>query len=208
MNTLTKEALEAVMPKATLTAQWTEALNDAMEAFGIDTPERQAMFIAQVAHESDELRSMEENLNYSAKALQATWPSRFPSKALAEKYARKPKLIANKVYANRLGNGDTESGDGWRYRGRGPIQITGKDNYVALQKATGVDVVYNPDIVNGNCTVAALSAAWFFAVRGNCLPLADNKDVENCTKRINGGLNGLQNRKMYYDRACEALNVK
>src|ERR1041385_1279298 len=138
MPDLSPAALSRIMPRAPEVAAWSRVLDRAMEEFSIDTPLRKAAFLAQVAYESSELRRLVENLNYSAAGLRSTWPKRFPSDALARAYARQPERIANYVYANRLGNGDVASGDGWRFRGRGLLQVTGRSNYTAVGAALGL----------------------------------------------------------------------
>lgn len=160
--------------------------------YGVITPLQKAHFMAQIEHESG-LKPISENLNYSAKRLVDVFPKYFPNIKLAMPYDRKAEMIANKVYANRMGNRDIGSGDGYKYRGRGFIQLTGKDNYVALQKATGIDVVNNPDLLleESNALIAAL---WFWKSRG-LSELATKDDIVAITKKINGGTNGLEDRK-------------
>lgn len=186
-----------------------EPLKAACALNGIDTPARTAHFLAQCAHESANFTRFVENLNYSADGLAATWPNRFrdvngkPSaKALA--LHRKPEAIANVVYANRMGNGDDTSGDGWRYRGRGMIQLTGKDNYrMASQDIYGDDrLVQDPDEVLKPDT-SALVAAWFWT-KNNLNELADRGDVRGITRRINGGFNGLAHREELTNKAILA----
>jgi putative chitinase len=179
-------------------------LCDAFTEFSINTPARQAAFLAQVAHESSELTRWEENLNYSADGLVATWPSRF-TKELAAKYARKPTAIANLTYGNRMGNGSESSGDGWKYRGRGPIQITGKDNYKAAGAAIGVDLVANPDrAAQRDCGLRI--AGWFWKSRG-LNELADAGSFDRITKLINGGTHGSASRISYWNKAKQILAV-
>lgn len=160
---------------------------------------REAMFLAQVGHESQGLTRLVENLNYSAKALMATWPRRFPSMERALEFERKPEKIANEVYSNRLGNGPPETGDGWSYRGRGLIQVTGKSNYRACAMALGVDFSRLPEYletIQGACE----SAGWFWTTIGGNF-YADAGDVPGCTRKINGGLNGLNDRLAIYKKA-------
>lgn len=143
MAEISKQQLNAIMTHASEEniERYLPALNEALPKYGIDTPMRVAHFIAQIAHESGSLTHSIENLNYSSVALRSVFGKYFTSDEIAEEYHRKPENIANIVYANRMGNGDTESGDGWRYRGRGLIQLTGKDNYSLCGKAIGVDLV-------------------------------------------------------------------
>jgi putative chitinase len=171
--------------------EWLEPLNETFEKYEINTPARQACFIGQCMHESGGFKLLKENLNYSAKGLVATWPSRFPNEEYAKEYARKPERIANKVYSGRMGN--TEEGDGAKYIGRGLIQLTGKDNYKAVTEALGTDLLANPQLLE-EPRYAALSAGWFWNKKG-LNALADANDIESMTKRINGGLIGLDDRK-------------
>jgi len=171
--------------------------------FEINTPLRLAHFLAQCGHESGGFRLTQENLNYSAKGLLGIFKKYFPTQALAESYQRKPEKIANRVYASRMGNGDEASGEGFKFRGRGYIQLTGKSNYTAFAKSIGEDVVANPDLVATKYPLA--SAAWFFNKNG-LHKLADggatDAVVTQVTKRVNGGTIGLADRikhfKEYY----------
>lgn len=176
------------------------ALQTAMLKFGITTPLRKAAFLAQVGHESAHLTATVENLNYSASALQKTWPSRFPA-ALAAQVERKPEQIANIAYGLRMGNGPTASGDGWKYRGRGLIQITGWVNYQACGAA--LDLLNKPELLE-QPIYAALSAAWFWQSKG-LNALADAGDLARITQRINGGQNGAADRAELYARALDVL---
>jgi putative chitinase len=182
---------------------WLEPLTAAFHRFDISTPERQAAFIGQCAHESGNFKTLQENLNYSAKGLNATWPSRFPSEEAAQPFHRNPEKIANKVYSGRMGN--TEDGDGWKYRGRGLIQLTGKDNYRLASDALGVDFVANPDLVLTKEN-AALTAAWYWNKRG-LNKEADAKDFTGMTKKINGGTIGLADRVAHINTALNVLTA-
>ena len=182
---------------------WLESLTAAFQRFDISTPERQAAFIGQCAHESGNFKTLQENLNYSAKGLNATWPSRFPSEEAAQPFHRNPEKIANKVYSGRMGN--TEEGDGWKYRGRGLIQSTGKDNYRLASDALGVDLVGNPDLVLSK-EYAALTAAWYWNKRG-LNKEADAKDFTGMTKKINGGTIGLADRVAHINSALNVLTA-
>jgi len=128
--------------------EWIDAINETFDRFDISTPERQACFLGQCAHESGGFTALKENLNYSAEGLTKVWPKRFPSLDVAQPYHRNPEKIANKVYADRMGNGNEASGEGFKYRGRGLIQLTGKDNYRACGEALGVDLLEDPDLVS------------------------------------------------------------
>jgi putative chitinase len=183
------------------------ALRAAMTAFGIKTPAQVAMFLGQVAHESAGFTRLEENLNYSAEALLATWPKRF-NEAQARAYAMQPERIANRAYANRLGNGDEASGHGWRYRGRGLIQLTGLDNYGWCSKALSPKPGYllrNPETLL-RPLFAAESAAWFWRAK-KCNDPADAGSLEEVTRRINGGLTGLADRRIWWEKAQHALHA-
>jgi putative chitinase len=176
---------------------------DTAAKFQINTPLRLAHFLAQCGHESGGFRLTQENLNYSAKGLNGIFKKYFPTEAAAAAYARNPQKIANKVYSNRMGNGTEASGDGYKFRGRGYIQLTGKDNYTAFGKSIGEDMTANPDKVAS--TYALLSAAWFFSKNG-LHKMADggatDAVVTSITKRVNGGTIGLADRikhfKEYY----------
>jgi putative chitinase len=182
-------------------ADWAEALNLAFETFGIETPEQQASFLGQCAHESANFTALTENLNYKAESLCKVWPKRFPTLESAQPYHRNPEKIANKVYSSRMGNGDEASGDGWKYRGRGLIQLTGKSNYEAFGKAIDVDVVSDPDLVE-TPAYAALSAGWFWSTnRLNEIA----SDITAVTKKINGGTHGLEDRIAKTEKALQAL---
>lgn len=167
----------------------------------INTPQRLAAFLANAAHETAGFSKFVENLNYSAKGLLSTWPSRFTSE-LAEKLQRNPILIANHVYSNRYGN--TEQGDGWKYRGRGIFQTTFKDNYSAVSKALGFDFVSEPDKLS-EPPFAAKSAAYYWHSK-NLNNLADKGDLVGITKAINGGLNGHQERVEYHKSILKNLS--
>jgi putative chitinase len=160
--------------------------------YKVNTSLRIAHFMSQLEHESN-LEPISENLNYSSKGLNTTFKKYFPAIKDTIGYERKPLLIANKVYANRMGNGAESSGDGWKYRGRGFIQLTGKDNYASLAKDTGLDCLKNPDLLleEANAIIAAL---WFWD-KNKLNDLADKDDCEGVTKKINGGYHGLDDRK-------------
>jgi len=182
--------------------EWLEPLNDTFEKYQINTPKRQACFIGQTMHESGGYKFLRENLNYSARALMNTWPSRFPDTDTAEKYERNPEKIANKVYGGRMGN--TEEGDGAKYIGRGLIQLTGKENYKNCSDAIGVDLVANPDLLS-QPKYAALSAGWFWNKR-NLNASSDLMDIVGMTKKINGGVIGLEDRKAKINKVLDILN--
>ena len=193
--------LEAQLLALGIEGKWFEPLQETFEKYQINTPKRQACFIGQCMHESGGFKFLKENLNYSAKALMATWPSRFPDMDTAEKYERQPEKIANKVYSGRMGN--TEDGDGAKYIGRGLIQLTGKDNYRAFGEAIGEDLVANPQLVE-QPRYAALSAGWFWNKRG-LNALADAMDITTLTVRINGGKIGIDDRIAKINKALDIL---
>ena len=182
-------------------------LNAWMEPFGITTPLRFCHFIAQLALESGEFRYVEENLNYSADRLMVVFPKYFKDKATAQRYARHPEMIANRVYANRMGNGDEASGDGWKYRGRGYIQLTGKQNYLAYETSgfcNGKLTAHPEWLVKSPGRIK--SALWFWYKSG-CNKLADADDIRTITQRINGGMNGFADRQYYLRRAKRVMFI-
>ena len=206
MSKVTLELLKELCPKtkATVLAKYVEPLNKVGEHFCLfENPKRMAAFLAQVAHESGAFNFTKEGLNYSAASLRKTWPKRFPTIEIANQYARNPVKIANKVYANRMGNGTEASGDGYKFCGRGLIQLTGKDNYSRFAKSIGKtldETVAYLETAEG----AVASAAWFWDA--NKLNVyADKGDFVGLTKRINGGTIGLADRKHHYDIALKAL---
>ena len=170
-----------------------------MEKFQINTPLRLAHFLAQAGHESGGFKISQENLNYSVKGLVNIFKKYFPSEGIAADYAKKPEKIANRVYSGRMGNGNEASGDGYKYRGRGDIQLTGKDNYTAFGKAIGEDIAANPDLVATKYQL--LSAAWFWS-KNNLNKIADTGDTDAAvtmiTKRVNGGTIGLPDRIKHF----------
>jgi putative chitinase len=208
---LTLDGLSKAVPTAHITdlASYVDALDEALARYAINTPSRIAAFIAQVAHESGDFRSTEENLNYSWQALRKTWPSHFPTDEIAQGYHRQPEKIANRAYASRNGNGDEASGDGWRFRGRGLIQITGRANYLAYSQA-----IAEPAVMTGPEQLvlpphAALSACWFWHEHGlNALAdIGDEASFNQITLRINGGWNGKEDRLQNWAEAKTVLLV-
>lgn len=211
----TQNHLVAAGVKPALADQWTKAIQVACAEFGIDSAKSIAAFLGQCAHETGGFSVLEENLNYSADTMATVWPNRFAvlgpdkkpvkvnGKNQPNKFAlalhRKPELIANTVYANRMGNGPLESGEGWKYRGRGLKQLTGKDNHTRCSKELGVDLVNSPELLLTPLE-AARSAAWFYR-SNNIAMFADKWDLEGMTKKINGGLIGFEDRK----KRCNAV---
>ena len=202
---LTANQFSQLFPNCKDPEGWVEAMNEVFPKYEINTPKRIAAFIAQCGHESGGWRTFSENLNYSAKALDAVFGKYFVRAGRdANDYARQPEKIANIVYAGRMDNGDTNSGDGWRYRGRGPIQLTGKANYSAFSKDMNVDAVDNPDQVAEDKEMALMSAIWFWNKNG-LNRYADSSDIKTMTKRINGGYIGLEDRIHHWKVALAAM---
>lgn len=204
-----------IAPRCPDTIAWAAALNEAMREFAIESRLQVAHWLAQLAHESAEFTRLVENLNYtSAARIVAVWPSRFwvpspaqptcpPGKRDARGFVAAPMLLASVVYAGRNGNGGAHSGDGWRYRGRGPIQLTFKDNYARAGQALSLPLVETPEIVI-DPDVGARVAGWFWADK-RIGPLADIGDLAAVTKRINGGAHGLEERRHYLNTAMHVL---
>jgi putative chitinase len=183
---------------------WVDALNETFQRFDISTPARQASFIGQCGHECANFKVLEENLNYRAETLMKLWKSRFPTIEIANEYARNPKKIANKVYSSRMGNRDEASGDGYRFRGRGCIQLTGHANYFHAGQACGEDFVMQPDLV-ATPKYAAMTAGWFWNTH-KINQFADRQDFTLMTKKINGGTIGLDDRIKHINHALDILN--
>ena len=183
--------------------KWLEPLNEAFQKYDISTPVRQAFFVGQCAHESNNFTKLEEGLNYSASRIMAVWPSRFPTLDAAAPYANNPEKLANKVYGGRADLGNKEDGDGFKFHGRGCIQLTGRDLYERCGEAIGADLINQPQLLV-EPHYAALSAAWFWNKKG-LNALADSKDYDTMTKRINGGLIGLDDRKAKIAKAISVL---
>ena len=201
--------------------KWLQPIIETCVEFEINTPQRIAAFLAQTSHESRGYTMLTENLNYRAATLAACWPNRFaemgsnkkpkkdakgaliPTK-VALSIEKKPELIANMVYSSRMGNGPAESGEGWKYRGRGAKQLTGKDNYKRCGEALGVDLINNPDLLL-EPLYAARSAGWFWKVN-SLSPLADEGNIEEMTKKINGGYIGLEARQALYNKIMSTIN--
>jgi putative chitinase len=172
-----------------------KALCDVLPQYEINTESRVAAFLAQCGHESVDFTILKENLNYSAQSLTKVWPKRFPTLTEAQPYHRKPEKIANKVYANRMSNGDEASGEGWLYRGRGAIQLTGKYNYSKF--AADIQMTLEKTVSYIETLEGAIESACWFWSKNNLNVLADKKDVKTMTKRINGGNIGLEERKQH-----------
>jgi putative chitinase len=201
---ITRSILMSIGTPADTADKWVPWLNMTMLKYDINTLQRQAMFIAQLAHESGNFKHVSENLNYSAEALRRVFKKYFLTDELALMYARQPEKIANRVYANRMGNAEESSGDGWKYRGRGLIQLTGKDNYAAFSLKANNNALLEPDLV-AQPELAAESAGWFWDTNG-LNKLSDTGDVRAATRRINGGFNGLADREAKYNKLIILLD--
>jgi putative chitinase len=207
---ITVQQFKELFPKNANAGEWTEAINDILPDFEINTPKRIAAFLAQCGHESAGFSVLKENLNYSADGLNNIFPKYFKNAGRdATAYARQPEKIANLVYASRMGNGDEKSGDGWRYRGRGPIQLTGKDNYRAFANDYFDDpetLLNDPDLLIDHIPTSLLAAVWFWQ-KNKLNVLADSGDIKAMTKRINGGFIGLEDRIKHYNHALHILGA-
>ena len=205
---ITIEQIKKIAPGAPdkATGEFVDTFNKWSDKFGITTPLRAANFISQCVHECAELKAFEENLNYSEKGLLKVF-SKYFNAAKAKQYARKPEKIANRVYANRMGNGNEASGDGWKYKGRGAIGLTGRSNYLAYSTSGFCvgDLMAHPEWL-AKSPGCYKSAMWFWWKNG-LNAIADTGDVNAVTKRVNGGYNGLDSRKKYLARAKEVLVI-
>lgn len=201
---LTEDTFLEILPSCKKPELWVEHLNEELPKYDILSPEEISSFMSQTGHESGHFNILSENLNYSKDGLRKVFPKYFPTDEIALRYARKPEMIANRVYANRMGNGPENSGDGWKFRGRGLIQCTGTRNYTACSEFLFGDnrLLEDPDLLL-DPKYAILSACWFWTA---------NKlneyagDVERTTKIVNGGHHGLADREAIYERAIETLN--
>lgn len=201
--TVTLEQLVAIMPTArSRIGKYLPYINRFLDEFHINTPKRLQHYLAQIAHESGELNNIEENLNYSADRLLVVFPKYFNRGNVSE-YARNPKKIGNRVYANRMGNGNEASGDGYNYRGRGIIMLTGRSNYEAYKRYCGYDLIARPSLL-AQPLGAVRSSMWFWEKSG-CNILADADNIMQITKKINGGYIGLEERKKYLARAKKVI---
>jgi putative chitinase len=204
---ITAEQFKHLFPRAQDPESWAESMANVFPTYEIDTPHRVAAFLAQCGHESGGWTVFEENLNYSAQGLNGIFKKYFPTLESAQPYARHPEMIANKIYANRMGNGAPETGDGYKYRGRGPIQLTGKDNYRSFAKEMFDDwenIFENPDWVTADRDFALMSAIWFWN-KNKLNVQADSGDIKLMTKKINGGYIGLEDRIKHYEECINLL---
>ena len=188
-----------------ISPDWMQPLNETFERFGITTVDEQAAFIGQYSHESNHFRTLQENLNYRPETLHQLWPQRFPTMEIAAQYAHQPEKIANKVYANRMGNRDEASGDGFRFHGRGLPQLTGHDLYFHFGQFIGEDLVANPDLV-ATPKYAAMAGGWYWKTH-NLSAAADAEDWVKVTKIINGGTFGLEERVALTKHAIAVLSA-
>jgi putative chitinase len=202
---ITQQQLSACIGNNPYLEQWTDALNKILPDYEIDTPQRVAAFIAQSAHESGNFTALHENLNYRAVTLRKVFPKYFTTDDMAAQYAGKPELIANRVYGGRMGNGPEESGDGFRYCGRGLIQLTGKSNYQAFAESIETPVEQIPEFL-ATFEGAIQSACWFWE-SNNLNQYADSGDIVTMTKRINGGTIGLEDRQKHYTHALDVFGA-
>ncbi len=203
---LTKDQLKKLLPKNPYIDYWYNALSQLLPDYEINTPQRIAAFIAQCAHESGNFMVLQENLNYRPATLRKIFPKYFPTDAMANDYCSRPnkqEAIANKVYANRMGNGDEASGDGYRYRGRGLIQLTGKDNYTFFAGSLGISVEEAAEYMG--TFEGACQSACFFWEQNKLNQWADKGDIVTLSKRINGGTIGLEDRIKHYEHALHVL---
>mgnify|MGYP003329116620 CR=1 FL=1 len=202
---LTEQQLGQIISGNPYIPQWYTALKQCLPDYEINTPQRIAAFLAQCAHESGGFKFLKENLNYQAASLMRVWPRYFPDMATAQAYAHNQEKIANRAYANRMGNGDEASGDGWRFCGRGLIQLTGKTNYQAFADSIETPLEDVPAYL-ATFEGAVQSACWFWE-NNNLNQYADSGDITTMTKRINGGTLGLEDRQKHYQHALHILGA-
>lgn len=202
---LSRDQLAQLIPGNPYVDYWHSAMDRCLPDYDINTPQRIAMFVAQCAHESGNFRVLKENLNYKAESLTKVWPRYFPSLDVARQYAHNQEAIANRAYASRMGNGPESSGDGWRYCGRGLIQLTGKDNYTRFAMSIETPVEEIPAYL-GTFEGAVQSACWFWETN-NLNQWCDQGDVMTVTKKINGGTLGLADRQKHYQHALHVLGL-
>ena len=202
---LTKDQLKQLLPKNPYVENWFHALSQLLPDYEINTPQRIAAFLAQCAHESGEFIFLQENLNYRAASLRKTFGKYFPDDATAQAYEKQPEKIANRVYANRMGNGDEASGDGYKYRGRGLIQVTGKTNYTWFAASLQISPEEAAEYMQ-TFEGAAQSACWFWETN-KLNDWADKGDIVTLTKKINGGTIGLDDRIHHYEKALRIFGA-
>lgn len=205
----------ALFPRARSPEEWAASLTAAAEEFDIAQPARMAMWLAQLAHECAGFTRFVESMAYSAQRLAEVWPSRYSAthgrgnpipNELAHRLAGKPDVIASDVYANRMGNGDPSTRDGWRYRGRYPVMLTGRDNYTAAEDALGLGLLDDPDALLEDIPGMARVSGWYWC-RAQCSEAADRGDFEAVTRKVNGGMIGLADRVAWHKRVMIALDI-
>ena len=202
---ITQEQLAQMVPGNPYIDHWYEALEQLLPDYDINTPQRVAAFVAQCAHESGGFKFLKENLNYKAESLSRVWPKYFKDPVIAKQYAHNQEMIANRAYGGRMGNGPEESGDGWKFCGRGLIQLTGRSNYQSFADSIETDINDIPEYLQ-TFEGAVQSACWFWE-NNNLNKWADAGDVEKMTKIINGGTLGLEDRKKHYQHALHILGA-
>ena len=200
---ITPSELKTIVPTMKEPDEWSTALNEILPKYNIIGRDRIAAFVAQCAHESMGFNRIVENLNYSASGLRSTFGKYFPTLAIANQYARKPEKIANRAYASRMGNGNESSGDGWKYRGKGLIQLTGKNNHELFAESIG-KTLDDTIVYLGTKAGAVESAAWFWKTN-DLNRYADTQNITKLTQKINGGTNGLQSRIEFYELALASI---
>ena len=194
---------KALFPRCRNSVEIVAMLNKYFDSFGLNTQEKISAFISQCGHESGGFTRFDENLNYSAKALNAVFSKYFRRAGVsAEEYARQPEKIANRVYGNRMGNGDEASGDGFKFKGRGVVMLTGKNNYRTFGEDLGIDVMSNPNIVSENMEVCVMTGFWFWKKNG-LVKYSNRENFKTLTKRINGGYNGMQDRVKKFEKSMK-----
>lgn len=203
MVNITEEKLKKILPTNKNVEELCKALNEQLPKYDIDTKNRVAAFLAQFSHESVEFTKSTENLNYSAQGLRKIFPKYFSTDAIANQYARQPQKIANKVYANRMGNGNEASGDGWKHRGLGYAQTTGKDNQSAF--ASYINKSLEETLQYLQTPTGSLESACFYWYRNNLNRWVDKNDFDGLSKKINGGTIGLQHRRELYNKILPIL---
>lgn len=201
----TKDHLKQIIGKNAYLDYWWDAVYEILPEYEINTPERVAAFIAQCAHESGYFKFLKENLNYRAESLLKTFPKYFKTLEEAKQYEKNPQKIANKVYANRMGNGDEASGDGFRYLGRGLIQLTGKNNYTFFAGSLEIPIEECSEYLE--TFEGAVQSACFFWEQNGLNKFADSRDIVTMSKRINGGTIGMEDRLMKYEKCLKMFGV-
>lgn len=202
---MTLEELQGIIGKNANSQQWLDSLNKILPEYEINTPQRIAAFMAECSHESGNFTQVKENLNYRAETLMRVWPKYFPTMEIAQQYAGKPEMIANRAYANRMGNGNEASGDGWRYCGRGLIQLTGFEGYQFFADSVGMDIKDVPAYLE--TFEGAVQSACSFWETNNLNVIADAGDIDKISKIINGGTLGMVERSEKYHHALTILGA-